>query len=76
MGHWWQYPQIPGMAGHYLTTLGGHTHPTKTTFGIVDTVFDRFELRGSVSYGGVHTNPSAARATIGHWGQCPTPQGW
>ena len=30
MGHWGQCPHIPGMVGHCLVTLGGHTHTTPT----------------------------------------------
>eukprot|EP00966_Prymnesium_polylepis_P022866 526027-Prymnesium_polylepis.1 len=33
-------PHTPGMAGHCLVTLGGHTDTTTTTFGVADTVFD------------------------------------
>ena len=40
MGHWGQCPHTPGMAGHSLVTLRGHTHTTTTTFGAPDTVFD------------------------------------
>ena len=58
MGHWGNYPHTPGMAGHCLVTLGGHTHTSTTTFGVAHTCRHciRCELRSAVRvpYGGVH----------------------
>jgi hypothetical protein len=34
MGHWGQSHHTPGVAGHCLATLGGHTHTTTTTFSV------------------------------------------
>ena len=55
MGRWGDPPHTPGMAGHCLVTLGGHTHTTTTTFGAPDTVFDGSNCAVRVSFSGVRT---------------------
>jgi hypothetical protein len=74
MGYWGQCPHTPGMAGHCLVTLGGHTHTTTTTFGAPDSVFDGLNCGSGVicrCHTVVCTSSSAARAAMGYWGQCP-----
>ena len=68
---------IQEMAGPCLVTFGGHTHTSTTTFSVADTVFDRL-VRVAQRRSGVvrwcarhpHASSSAARAAMGHWGQC------
>eukprot|EP00966_Prymnesium_polylepis_P150943 3486980-Prymnesium_polylepis.1 len=54
MGHWGQCPHTPGMAGHCLVALGGHTHTTTTdtrpSAGAESPRRARFTARGETSY--------------------------
>ena len=43
------------IAGHCLVTFGGHTHTSKTTFGVANTVFVMVRIAVWVSYGSVDT---------------------
>jgi hypothetical protein len=43
------------IAGHCLVTFGAHTHTSKTTFGVANTVFVTVRIAVWVSYGGVDT---------------------
>ena len=58
MGHWGQCTHTPRMAGHWLITLGGHTHTPPRPHSALPTPYST--VRGSncavrVSYGGAHT---------------------
>ena len=65
-------PHTPGMAGHCLVTLGGHTHTTTTTFRVADTVFDCGS--GGVRWCARH--PQHLGSPWGIGGNAHTPQGW
>ena len=75
MGHWGQCPHTPGMAGHCLVTLGGHTHTTTTTFGAPDTVFDRSNCGWGVVQWCAH-HLQLLGTPWGSEGYTPTSQGW
>ena len=77
MGHWGNYPHIPGMAVHCLVTLGGHTHTTMTTFGAPVTVhvFDGSNCgSGVVRWCAHHLQHIGSPWGIG--GNAVTPKGW
>ena len=80
MGHWGNYPHTPGMAGHCLVTLGGHTHTSTTTFGVAHTWPTLYSVRiaqcgsGAVRWCAHHLQQLGPQWGIG--GNAPTPQGW